>query len=91
MKKSGKKFVEDVHVFKIKAIQEFEQKSEVFGWFAVVGAFLILQAVVSAANYSGAGNPPMFGDFEAQRHWMEITLHLPIKNWFVYCLQLIFI
>ncbi|VDN44750.1 unnamed protein product, partial [Dibothriocephalus latus] len=26
--------------------------------------------------YSGAGSPPMFGDFEAQRHWMEITLFM---------------
>jgi hypothetical protein len=25
----------------------------------------------------------MFGDFEAQRHWMEITIHLPIGDWFV--------
>lgn len=25
----------------------------------------------------------MFGDFEAQRHWMEITYHLPVQEWFV--------
>ncbi|KIH67070.1 hypothetical protein ANCDUO_02599 [Ancylostoma duodenale] len=25
----------------------------------------------------------MFGDFEAQRHWMEITYHLPIREWYV--------
>ncbi|KAA8530564.1 hypothetical protein F0562_005273 [Nyssa sinensis] len=25
----------------------------------------------------GFGNPPMFGDYEAQRHWMEITINLP--------------
>lgn len=24
----------------------------------------------------------MFGDFEAQRHWMEITINLPIDEWF---------
>ncbi|EMR11686.1 hypothetical protein PNEG_00122 [Pneumocystis murina B123] len=28
-----------------------------------------------------------YGDFEAQRHWMEITLHLPIKEWYFYDLQ----
>ncbi|XP_022109410.1 dolichyl pyrophosphate Man9GlcNAc2 alpha-1,3-glucosyltransferase-like isoform X2 [Acanthaster planci] len=29
-----------------------------------------------------AGTPPMFGDYEAQRHWMEITTNLPIKQWY---------
>lgn len=24
----------------------------------------------------------MFGDFEAQRHWMEITQHLPMSQWY---------
>ncbi|VDL65045.1 unnamed protein product [Nippostrongylus brasiliensis] len=32
---------------------------------------------------AGEGKPPMFGDFEAQRHWMEITLHLPVRQWYV--------
>lgn len=29
----------------------------------------------------------MHGDFEAQRHWMEITAHLPISQWYFYNLQ----
>ncbi|KAB1268334.1 Dolichyl pyrophosphate Man9GlcNAc2 alpha-1; 3-glucosyltransferase, partial [Camelus dromedarius] len=29
-----------------------------------------------------AGKPPMFGDYEAQRHWQEITFNLPIKQWY---------
>jgi alpha-1,3-glucosyltransferase len=29
----------------------------------------------------------MFGDFEAQRHWMEITSHLPISRWYFYDLE----
>ena len=24
----------------------------------------------------------MFGDMEAQRHWMEITTHLPLGDWY---------
>ena len=26
--------------------------------------------------------PPMHGDFEAQRHWMEITWQLPVADWY---------
>lgn len=27
------------------------------------------------------------GDYEAQRHWMEITLHLPLKEWYYHDLE----
>jgi alpha-1,3-glucosyltransferase len=36
---------------------------------------------------SGESTPPMFGDYEAQRHWMELTVHLPFKQWYTYDLQ----
>jgi alpha-1,3-glucosyltransferase len=26
----------------------------------------------------------MFGDFEAQRHWMEVATHVRIKHWYLY-------
>jgi alpha-1,3-glucosyltransferase len=29
----------------------------------------------------------MFGDYEAQRHWMELTVHLPFRQWYKYDLQ----
>ena len=32
---------------------------------------------------SGAGKPPMYGDYEAQRHWMEITTNLPAREWYI--------
>lgn len=38
-------------------------------------------------GYSGQGKPPLFGDYEAQRHWMEITNHLPISMWYFHDLQ----
>ncbi|KAK2592219.1 Glucosyltransferase-like protein [Conoideocrella luteorostrata] len=38
-------------------------------------------------GYSGFQRPPMFGDYEAQRHWMEITTHLPISQWYFHDLQ----
>jgi alpha-1,3-glucosyltransferase len=54
-------------------------------------ASLLLRYAVSLHGYSGEGNAegrrredgtPMFGDYEAQRHWMELTLHLPPADWY---------
>ncbi|RDW86299.1 dolichyl-P-Glc:Man(9)GlcNAc(2)-PP-dolichol alpha-1,3-glucosyltransferase ALG6 [Aspergillus mulundensis] len=42
---------------------------------------------VSLWGYSGCKTPPMYGDFEAQRHWMEITTNLPLSKWYTYDLQ----
>jgi alpha-1,3-glucosyltransferase len=38
-------------------------------------------------GYSGFQSPPMHGDFEAQRHWMEVTTQLPVSWWYFYDLQ----
>uniref|UniRef100_A0A1B6CZU3 Alpha-1,3-glucosyltransferase n=2 Tax=Clastoptera arizonana TaxID=38151 RepID=A0A1B6CZU3_9HEMI len=43
---------------------------------------VFLRFAVSLHSYSGKGKPPMFGDYEAQRHWMEITYNLPIEEWY---------
>ncbi|XP_028301150.1 dolichyl pyrophosphate Man9GlcNAc2 alpha-1,3-glucosyltransferase [Gouania willdenowi] len=37
---------------------------------------------VSINSYSGAGKPPIFGDYEAQRHWQEVTINLPPHQWY---------
>ncbi|XP_070051257.1 probable dolichyl pyrophosphate Man9GlcNAc2 alpha-1,3-glucosyltransferase isoform X2 [Nicotiana tomentosiformis] len=51
--------------------------------FVCITLFAILVRVaVSIHPYSGAGTPPKYGDYEAQRHWMEITLNLPVKEWY---------
>ena len=39
---------------------------------------LCVRAMLGAWEYSGAGVSPMFGDFEAQRHWLEITTNIDI-------------
>ncbi|GLJ43800.1 hypothetical protein SUGI_0911850 [Cryptomeria japonica] len=44
-------------------------------------AFLV-RVLISLHPYSGEGKPPMYGDYEAQRHWMEITVHTPVKEWY---------
>ncbi len=38
-------------------------------------------------TYLGFNTPPLFGDYEAQRHWMEITNHIPILKWYKYDLD----
>ncbi|KAJ0343836.1 hypothetical protein COL154_000964 [Colletotrichum chrysophilum] len=38
-------------------------------------------------GYSGFQKPPMFGDYEAQRHWMEITTQIPVSQWYFHDLQ----
>ncbi|XP_067015118.2 dolichyl pyrophosphate Man9GlcNAc2 alpha-1,3-glucosyltransferase [Anabrus simplex] len=43
---------------------------------------VLLRWCVSLHPHSGEGKPPMYGDYEAQRHWMEITYNLPLKDWY---------
>lgn len=51
--------------------------------FLCISVFaLLVRVAVSLHPYSGAGSPPKFGDYEAQRHWMEITLNLPVLEWY---------
>ncbi|KAL4064874.1 glycosyltransferase family 57 protein [Scleroderma yunnanense] len=42
---------------------------------------------IGLGGYSGHATPPMFGDYEAQRHWMELTIHLPLQQWYTYDVQ----
>ncbi|XP_067893429.1 dolichyl pyrophosphate Man9GlcNAc2 alpha-1,3-glucosyltransferase isoform X2 [Heterodontus francisci] len=48
----------------------------------ILAVSLMVRWAVSLNSYSGAGKPPMFGDYEAQRHWQEITFNLPIQQWY---------
>ncbi|CAL5225224.1 g8012 [Coccomyxa viridis] len=50
-------------------------------WLAILIGFLF-RAAICLHPYSGAGKPPMYGDYEAQRHWMEITTNLPVSEWY---------
>uniref|UniRef100_A0AAF5RW64 Alpha-1,3-glucosyltransferase n=1 Tax=Wuchereria bancrofti TaxID=6293 RepID=A0AAF5RW64_WUCBA len=52
-------------------------------FFIVLCFAFTLQIALSLGSYSGHAPPPMYGDYEAQRHWMEITYHLPINQWYV--------
>ncbi|XP_053104118.1 dolichyl pyrophosphate Man9GlcNAc2 alpha-1,3-glucosyltransferase isoform X2 [Hemicordylus capensis] len=43
---------------------------------------LTVRWTVSLGSYSGAAKPPMYGDYEAQRHWQEVTYNLPVRQWY---------
>ncbi|XP_063388623.1 dolichyl pyrophosphate Man9GlcNAc2 alpha-1,3-glucosyltransferase [Cydia fagiglandana] len=43
---------------------------------------LLVRWCVAAYPYSGYKKPPMYGDYEAQRHWQEITVHTPVATWY---------
>ena len=49
---------------------------------AVIIVAIVVRCWVGFHGYSGYQTPPMFGDYEAQRHWMEITTSIPINNWY---------
>jgi alpha-1,3-glucosyltransferase len=48
----------------------------------IVLVCFLVRWFVSLWGYSGRATPKMYGDYEAQRHWMEITTNLPIGNWY---------
>ncbi|CAI2324179.1 unnamed protein product [Caenorhabditis sp. 36 PRJEB53466] len=48
-----------------------------------LAVFFCFQVAISVNPHSGESQPPMFGDYEAQRHWMESTYNLPIEQWYV--------
>ncbi|CAB9496327.1 Man9GlcNAc2 alpha-1,3-glucosyltransferase [Seminavis robusta] len=58
----------------------------------VVSLALFVRILVGYQHHSGEDNyhgskRAYGGDYEAQRHWMELTWHLPIGDWYWYDLQ----
>uniref|UniRef100_A0A6P4FEG2 Alpha-1,3-glucosyltransferase n=1 Tax=Drosophila rhopaloa TaxID=1041015 RepID=A0A6P4FEG2_DRORH len=43
---------------------------------------LAVRSIISLYSYSGFDSPPMHGDYEAQRHWQEITVNLEVGEWY---------
>jgi alpha-1,3-glucosyltransferase len=57
------------------------------GSYSGKSSSLVLRAHTANFPSLGRDTPPTFGDYEAQRHWMEITTHLPFQQWYTYDLQ----
>lgn len=51
----------------------------IWAWSTKVG--LYAAATQQRVGLTGAGVAPMHGDYEAQRHWMELSIHLPVSEW----------
>lgn len=69
-----------IHPNKIK----MECKISCESWLVIFGTLLavLLRSCTSLHSYSGEAAPPMYGDYEAQRHWMEVTTNLPFTEWY---------
>jgi alpha-1,3-glucosyltransferase len=44
---------------------------------------ILIKVSVSLGGYSGYKKGPKYGDYEAQRHWMEITSKTPLCEWYI--------
>lgn len=55
--------------------------------YILILSAIVLRTAVGLGPYSGMGEKPINGDFEAQRHWMELTTHLPLSKWYYYDLK----
>lgn len=51
--------------------------------FLLVLLSVSIRVLVGMFPHSGQNHPPLRGDFEAQRHWLEITSNLPASEWYV--------
>ncbi|KAF9435982.1 Glucosyltransferase-like protein [Entomortierella beljakovae] len=68
-------------VFRYATWLEENQLKKSAPWIALAFSVLV-RCIVGLGPYSGMSTPPRFGDYEAQRHWMELTIHRPIREWY---------
>ncbi|KAH7722777.1 ALG6alpha-1,3-glucosyltransferase precursor [Aphelenchoides avenae] len=90
------KFKDETHHLKTESKQRLDAQGRWYAELTALAVFVLLQVAISSGSYSGTfqslcespawssgyRKPPMHGDFEAQRHWMEITLHVPVSQWY---------
>lgn len=57
----------------------FKAMDSIWVW-VLVG--ILLRVLVGFGSYSGMGDWPDLGDFEAHRNWMSVTVNRPITKWY---------
>ena len=58
------------------------QITSIISIIAVSSFAVVTRIFMSTNSYSGRDTPPRFGDYEAQRNWMSLTLHAPLSTWY---------
>ncbi|CEP63384.1 dolichyl-P-Glc:Man(9)GlcNAc(2)-PP-dolichol alpha-1,3-glucosyltransferase LALA0_S08e01200g [Lachancea lanzarotensis] len=61
--------------------------NQYYAEYVIVIFALVIRCAVGLGSFSGESTGPIRGDFEAQRHWMEITTSIPVSQWYWYDLQ----
>ncbi|KAH8408155.1 hypothetical protein KR222_002371 [Zaprionus bogoriensis] len=49
---------------------------------AIACAAIAFRSIISLNSFSGHNKAPMHGDYEAQRHWQEVTVNLDATQWY---------
>ena len=62
-------------------------KGSFFPFLVILLLAAMMRIFMASFPYSGQATPPRFGDFEAQRNWMAITLSVPIRLWYKFDLE----
>jgi len=69
----------------LMAVGLFRWSAGLWGYSGQFRVFLC--QYLRLTSWAGYRSPPMYGDFEAQRHWMELTNHLPMSQWYFHDLE----
>lgn len=69
-------------ILKANLAIEMQWKIEKIDLSIIIFIGLAIRGITSLSSYSGESKPPMYGDYEAQRHWQEITHNLPVREWY---------
>ena len=78
-----KKEIKLDNISKLIETMENKIKSNIVSVSLLLDFFILfVKILVGQFGYSGEHDPPKYGDFEAQRHWMELTIYLPVEDWY---------
>lgn len=75
--------IENIALFNTKSLSQ-NKASQIGGLslWAIVLISIVFRAAMYSQSYSGHYTPPLYGDYEAQRHWMELTYNFPAEMWY---------